>query len=194
MNDSHFQTLVEKLRTGDIAAREDLVREYAGQIRTIVRRSLPDRLRQEFDSLDFAQDVWVSFLALPADRMVFPNPSALAGFLTRMARNKLIDTIRRRMGTQAHNIAREQPLQTVSNEAEREIPLVATDPSPSQELIARERVRSLEESLPEQYRSLVRLLESGLSHQEIADRLDVTTRTVERLVQKLKSHSDRSDT
>src|SRR5438445_4058176 len=91
---AEFGRLLGGLRSGDPGAADELYRRYGGFIRAAVRRQLHDRLRTRFDSLDFVQDVWVSLLAVPADRYTFDSPQALLVFLNRVAYRKVVDVFR----------------------------------------------------------------------------------------------------
>src|SRR3954469_20772538 len=104
-----------RLRAGDPGALDALYREYGPFVRAAVRRQLHPRLRTRFDSLDFVQDVWASFLAIPADRYAFDNPQALLAFLTRMAHHRVIEVFRQRFETQKNDITREQPAGDAGN-------------------------------------------------------------------------------
>src|SRR5207244_8937873 len=111
-----------------------------------VRQKLHDRLRPQFDSLDFVQDVWASFVALPAETYTFADSEALGRFLARVARNKVIDVFRRRFRSQGYSIAREQTLASASDGSGA---VFDRDPSPSQVAMAGERWDALAVTLPD---------------------------------------------
>lgn len=178
-----FAELVDGLRAGDPAAVEALCRQYAPFIRAAVRRQLHPRLRTRFDSLDFVQDVWASFLALPADRYAFDTPQALFGFLTRMASNRVVEVFRQRFGTQKHDIARE-----LADDAARDA-LPARGPTPSQWAIAAEEWERLTSRFPEGHRVVLERLREGYTHEDVARLADVSLSTVNRIVSRLKGLS-----
>src|SRR5215468_8396254 len=107
---AEFARLLEGLRAGDPVSAEELCRRYAPFIQAAVRRRLHPRLRTRFDSLDFVQDVWASFLGVPSSRHVFDSPEALLAFFNRVAYNKVVEVFRQRFGTQRDDITREQPV------------------------------------------------------------------------------------
>ena len=181
---TEFTRLMDRLQAGDPAAVAELYERYGGVVREAVRRRLPDRLRKEYDSLDFAQDVWASFCRLPRGRYQFPSPTAFGQFLTRVAYNKVIDICRQRFQSQARDINREQ--QVVRPERGGYLPAVSLavsrEPSPSQLMMADERWEAIAAALPPHYVAVVERIREGYTHQEIAGMVGITDRTVRRIV------------
>lgn len=181
---TEFTRLMDRLQAGDPAAVAELYERYGGVVREAVRRRLPDRLRKEYDSLDFAQDVWASFCRLPPGRYQFATPAALGGFLARVAHNKVIDICRQRYESQARDINREQ--QVVRPTCGGYLPAVglatSREPSPSQWVIADERWAAIAAALPPHYIAVVERIREGYTHQEIAVMVGITDRTVRRIV------------
>src|SRR5271170_5545939 len=102
-----FACLMQRVSAGSQDAARELVERYGAHILRIVRRNLNRRLRAKFDSADFVQAVWASFIALPLDRYNFEQSEALVGFLFHLARNKVVEAVRQRLQTQKYNINRE---------------------------------------------------------------------------------------
>lgn len=181
---AEFQTLLTGFRAGDQLAAEELCRRYGPVIRAAVRRHLHERLRTQFDSLDFVQDVWVSFLTTP-DRYMFETPHALCAFLTRVAHDKVIDAARRlheaRMGTGLGETAADR-----DRIAGDELPA----PAPDQWAIAGEWWEQVLRGVPAGYRKIVERLRDGYTYDEIARMLGVSTRTIGRIVRTLKRYAD----
>jgi RNA polymerase sigma factor (sigma-70 family) len=94
-----FTRLVERLRGGDPAAAEELVRHYQAVVRTWVRRRLSDPGRTpSFDWEDVWQSVLCSFFTrLAAGRYDLTDARQLEGLLFSMANNKVIDRLRREL-------------------------------------------------------------------------------------------------
>lgn len=182
--DSDFRRLVERSRAGDSEAMRRLYDRYGGLVRAAVRRRLPDRLRKEYDSVDFAQDVWVSFCNLPADAVGFDSPEALGNFLAAVARNKVVEVCRRRYGTAAYDVTREQGLFRTADGAD--VPLPGREATPSQCAIAGERLAALAAELPPAHRPVLDLLRAGHTQEEIARRIGVTDRHVRRIVDRVR--------
>lgn len=178
-----FTELVGGLRAGDPAAVEALCREYAPFVRAAVRRQLHPDLRTRFDSLDFVQDVWASFLAIPGERYTFDTPQALVAFLMRMASNRVVDVFRQRFQTQKDNIARERG----ADDAQDRLPSDA--PSASQFAIASEEWERLTKRFPAGHRVILERLREGYTYEDIARIAKVSLSTVNRIVSRLKELS-----
>ena len=58
-----FALLMQSVREGSQEAARTLFERYGPHIRRVVRRKLHQKLRPQFDSVDFVQDVWASFFA-----------------------------------------------------------------------------------------------------------------------------------
>ena len=113
----------------------------------------------------------------------FADPAALGHFLSRIARNKVIEVFRQRFGTRRSDIRREQPLVPVAGNG----PSVADQgPSPSQVAMAGERWDEMARTVPKNHRAILDWLREGHTHEEVAAKLGVSVRTVERVVQRLR--------
>ncbi|MBX9579315.1 MAG: sigma-70 family RNA polymerase sigma factor [Gemmataceae bacterium] len=176
-----FGRLVREWRAGSPAALSELVARYSGHIRAAVRRRLGDRLRQQYDSLDFVQDVWASVVALPPERCQFATPDALVGFLARVAANKVVDVARSRLGTQRRDLSREEALPAGPDAAAAD-----RGPSPSQWAAGNEGWERLAARFPAGHRAVLERLRDGYTQAEIADLTGVGVRTVERIVRRIK--------
>jgi RNA polymerase sigma factor (sigma-70 family) len=183
--DEEFNALMERVRGGCPEAIACVLQRYGGHIRQIIRRQLHHRLRQQFDSLDFQQDVWASFFAGDFARYQFDSAEALVRFLSEMAYNKVVEVFRQRMQTVRHDITREMPLlQRHLDEAATEV--ADREPGPSQIAIANEQWQRLLNSQPPAYRAMLELLRQGYTQGEIAEKVGVNIRTVQRFVQALR--------
>src|SRR5437868_2232302 len=104
-----FQRLMERLRSGAADAPGELLDRYGAHVLRVIRHRLDQRLRQEFDSADFLQDVWKSFFQAPPPGRTFDRPEALIAYLAQVARHKVVDACRRR-ATHMRDAGRERPL------------------------------------------------------------------------------------
>jgi len=175
------EQLLAALRAGDPDASGEFYRRFGPFVRAAVRRQLNEGLRSRFDSLDFVQDVWASFLALPPEKHAFPSAQALLGFLTKVAHNKVIEVFRQRFGTQKHDIGREEPLH-MNTEHEP----CTSDATPSQWAIAGEQWEQLLSRVPPGYRAIVERLREGHNNEDIARMTNVSLSTVNRVIRRLK--------
>ena len=179
-----FTALMDRVRAGEAGAYEELLARYGHEVRAAVRQRLHDRLRTQYDSLDFVQDVWASFIALEPGRYRFADQDALVGFLCRVARNKVVEVFRRRFTTRKSNITREESYPAEGEDSRGGVP--GREATPSQLAVAGERWADLMRRLPEGHRVVLERLREGHTHEEVAAMLDVNVRTVERIVRRLK--------
>jgi RNA polymerase sigma factor (sigma-70 family) len=182
MRDADFRGLLAQWQAGDLDAAGELCRRYGPYLHKVVRRRLDTRLRQLFDSLDFAQDVWVSFLELEPTQYTFDSPQALLGFLTQVAHNKLAEAYRHQVGTRKRDLGRAVPIagQGGADEA------AARNHEPGDLAIAAEQWERLLRSTPAAYRPVVERLREGYTYDEIARLHCLSSRTVKRIVRRLR--------
>jgi RNA polymerase sigma factor (sigma-70 family) len=185
---AEFDLLMQRVRAGCPEAAREVFERYNEHVRRVVRRFLHQRLRKQYDSTDFLQSVWASFFHTPADRYTFQSPEALVGFLGRVASNKIIETIRKRIRSARYGTEKEDSLETPLNGDLKLGEVVpGSDPTPSQCAIAQENWEQLCSGLPAHHQRILELLRSGHTHAEIAAALAVTPKTVQRLVRFLRS-------
>jgi RNA polymerase sigma-70 factor (ECF subfamily) len=181
-DEADFGVVMGRALEGDPEAADTLYTRYSAYVRSAVRRQLHPRLRSQYDSLDFVQDVWKSFLATPAGRLRFESPQALVQFLSRVARNKVTDVFRQRFALEGRDISREQSL--------HDIPAVlGRDPSPSQFAAAGEEWEQLVRRFPAAYRVILERIRARYTSDEIARQAGVSLSTVNRIVRRLKDLS-----
>ena len=135
-----FPQLMERYRSGDKSAAEELFKRYGHHILHVVRARLIKKLRSKYDSIDFTQAVWASFFMTTPAQLDFETPEKLINYLTTLARNKVIMEIRTRLRAK-RDIYRENSLDgsaVVTNED-----LIDPNPSPSQVLMADEKKQGI---------------------------------------------------
>jgi RNA polymerase sigma factor (sigma-70 family) len=182
-SESDLPGFLARIQAGEEAAARELLTRYEAEVRLVVRRQLPRLLRSRFDSLDFLQSVWGSFFRRvrggPAE---FEDSRHLVAFLARAARNKVIDEFRR-AGSRKQDMHREEPLWV---DGGRPKELAAAIDTPSQVAQAREVLGKLRDLLPEDRREIVALKVEGLSSKDIGERLGISERTVQRVLEDLR--------
>ena len=93
--DPTFAEFLARVRAGDAAAADELVRRYEPAIRVIVRARLGAGLRRQLDSMDVCQSVLGTFFARAAlGQYDLATPGELVALLARMTRNKLASQAR----------------------------------------------------------------------------------------------------
>src|SRR3954453_16678047 len=100
-----FQELIARVRRGDDAAANELVRRYEPAIRRSVRFRLTDpRLRRTCDSMDVCQSLSARFFVRAASgQYALDTPEQLLRLLTTMARNKLLNQARQEHAARRDN-------------------------------------------------------------------------------------------
>lgn len=185
MDENHaLCELLVRLRDGERSAAEELCRRYQPVVRAAVRRRLDSRLRPQFDSLDFTQDVWASFLSLPPERLTFDSPQALVGFLGQMAHHKLATAFQRHVESRKAGNARQVPLE--ASEGGDDAGWPSRSASPSECAIAAERWERLLSRVSAGHRAILERLREGYTHDEIAQKVGVSPSTIKRIVKRLK--------
>jgi RNA polymerase sigma factor (sigma-70 family) len=180
--DSEFLQAIERVCSGSPDAMLELIEQYGSHLRRYVRRRLHQRLRSKFDSQDFVQMVWASFLTDRQKIARMKKPEELMRYLVAMARNKVAEQSRRYMKYQKHNVNRERPL----------VPTEVSDPkshrrqeTPSQIAIANERMGRLLRNQSQRNRRIVELRMNGATYVEISQTLGIHERTARHVIENL---------
>ena len=88
-----FRELIGRVRSGDRAAADELVRLYEPEIRRFIRLQLSgSRLRRTLDSADIFQSVFLNFYVRVMDgQFDLEEPIQFLRLLATMAKNRIID-------------------------------------------------------------------------------------------------------
>ncbi len=166
-DDAIFADFIQRIRSGDDVAAEELVRSYEPLIRREVRMRIDDdRLNRAFDSLDVCQSVLASFFVRAATgEYDLERPDQLVRLLVTMARNKLASRARleRRQRRDIRRVTSSPPEGIVDSR-----------PSPSQAFSHRELLEELRKSLTDEERSIADLRGQGFAWDEVAEQLGGT--------------------
>lgn len=166
LDGNDFQALIGRIRAGDDTAAAELVRRYEPLIRREVRLRLEDRrLGRLFESMDVCQSVLGSFFVRAAlGEYDLEQPQQLVGLLVKMARNKLASAARK-----ATRQRRDHRREAGGGEALDAV--AGCDPSPSQQVAARELLDRFRQRLSREELELADLRAGGMAWDEIANRL-----------------------
>lgn len=189
-SETEFQQLMQDMADGSEEAAWKITEIYTPHIMRSIRASLPKAIRQKADSQDYAQAVWASILLREKDFHRFNSPGQFIGYLTAMARNKVIDNYRRFTKTQAYSIKRETSLDAAeySDEASTDRQLVVSRELPASQVVrVKEQWSVALESCSERDRRIVDLRIAGQDLQQIADELKINEKTVRRALQRVLS-------
>ena len=167
--------LLEQLNRGDMAAAEQVFREYEPYLRMLVRRQLRQAHRVKFDSMDVVQSVWADVLeGLRASDWHFADRVHLQAFLARLARNRFLDRCRKHRTA----LSRERPL----TEASPAGVIAAHEPRPSEVAQHNELWDRMLALCPPAHHELLRLKRQGLGLAEIAARTGLHEGSVRRIL------------
>ncbi|MBC8352552.1 MAG: hypothetical protein H8E66_11220 [Planctomycetes bacterium] len=159
-----------------------MIDRYGPHIQRVIRRRLNQKMRSKFDSLDFVQMVWASIFTERDKLAEFREPTDLIKYLSTIAQRKLLQESRRRLQGQKHNIGRERALVA---ETEDESTYVRKSNTPSQIVMAKDRLEVMMSDRSERDRRVVELRMDGLTFVEIADQLEINERTARDVIEKL---------
>lgn len=191
MESDDLGDLIARARAGDEVAARDVLRRFEGEVRMVVRGRLPRALRSQFDSMDFVQAVWTSVLTGDGpDLTRFDTSRRLMGYLAGVARLKVLEEHRRRTRTRKYDLKREEPL--IVRRGDREVvrEVAASDPSPSQDAQARDRLAQILKGRSELERAVVEMRRGGLTFEEIAERLGVHESAVRRIIDGIRQRQE----
>ncbi len=179
----HFAALMERVRQGSDDAIRELIEIYGPHVVRAVRRTLNKQMRSKVDTVDFTQAVWASFFANRAAVEELDRPEALIAFLVKVARNKVVDEFRRLFTTKKHNLNRERSLHgSAALEAGR---VAARTPTPSQIVATHELQEQLLAGQPPHYQQILNYRQQGMTQEEIAEKMHLSVRTIQRVMQRL---------
>ncbi len=186
LHDQQFQAQLSRVRNGSEAAAAALISEFGPHVYRVIRRRLDMRLRVKLDSEDICQLVWASFFRYPERMERFSQTRQLVHFLSAVARNKVIEGVRKYWQTQKHDVSREISLmdsRAPISIAERRIK------SPSQLAIAKECYDRMSDGLSRRNQRILGLRIAGATYVQIAAELGLHERTVRKVVAELKRQS-----
>lgn len=172
MNNPSDTTLVESLRSGDYLAFKAIFMKYHHDM---VQRSYQITKQVEL-SKDVAQEV---FFELWKNHKKLPDSIVLEAYLRRSTINRTLNLIKSR---KHHMGSGSEPLNHLQSKSKD--PAELTEATELQEYI-----RAAIDSLPERCRMIFMLCkEDGMSHKEVAQKLGISTKTIENQITKaLKS-------
>lgn len=189
-------TLEELLR--DIAGGSDeavwtLIDRYSKNIARLVRRQLPAEIQTKLDPGDIVQSIWKSLLRRGRD-LSFDTSEQFLAYLAGMARLKVFET-HRRYRYQATDVRREVNIRFVRDtEGDDNVrydgghePSDSRCENPAAMAAARERWQNAITRLGDRGHQVVELKLKGLSPNEIAEQLSISTSTVQRTLSALLS-------
>jgi RNA polymerase sigma factor (sigma-70 family) len=181
------------IAAGSDEAIWQLAETYTPHIIRAIRASLPSMVRLKLDSQDLAQILWASILLGNSNLSRLKTPEQLIAFLSRAARNKVIDAIRH-FKTEKNDVSRDRPLEelaanqfnatrlTRGNSSSR---LCDQNPTPSGFAIVREQWDRVMSNATSRDRRILELRLMRYTFNDISREVQVDKRTARRVIQQL---------
>ncbi len=181
------QHLIVLAKDGDESALEQLCRVYSERVRWIVRLRMGRELRSKLESMDLAQDVFISALR-DLGNFTYKNEGDFLRWLSKIAENRLRDNLDK-LHADKRDIRKEVRLKSYEPTTGDSFvgtvePIDLTTPSvimSKREDLAR-LAKALDALKPEYRKVIVLTKIDGLSYKEIADRLGKSGDAVRMLV------------
>lgn len=183
--------LVAQLRSGDPAVRDEAARQiwnkYFPQLLEIARRQISDRLRTREDEEDVLQTMYKSFCQRQErGDFTLEGRDDLWKLLVTMTLNKARKAAERH-GRQARDYRREQAPPSDDDGAQQAFEhMDQAQPTPDEALLLNEALERRLRGLDAQRRTVALLKLEGYSNGEIASKCDVTERTIERWLERIR--------
>lgn len=175
-----FADLLCEAEEGSEEATWSLVERFSPYLYRVVRRRMEPALRRRFDSKDFVQMTWASFLLRDRRLTDFKSEKALQAFIAAIAVNKVASGARATFGRQLRDANRE-----VAMDHPDAFALACDEPTPSHVVAFRDTWDRYLAEQPKHHQRIVELRLAGMTHQAIADELTLNERTVRRVLKDL---------
>jgi len=181
------QHLIVLAKDGDESALEQLCRVYSERVRWIVRLRMGGELRSKLESMDLAQDVFISALR-DLGNFTYKNEGDFLRWLSKIAENRLRDNLDK-LHADKRDIRKEVRLDSHRPTTENSFvgtvePIDLTTPSvimSRREDLAR--LAKAIDALTSEYKEVIVLTKiEGLSYKEIAESLGKSSDAVRMLV------------
>ncbi len=183
-NDS-FQDLVQRLKAGDQQAAGEIFSRYANRLIALARSRLESRLRQKVDPEDVVQSVFRSFFCRHANgQFLLADSGSLWSLLVVMTLHKCGRQVEHFFAAR-RDVNREQAIASARSSIRTTVH--SNEPTPSEAAILSDTVVWLMEPLKPQEREMFSLRLQGYTIAEISAQVGRSERTVERLMNHLRS-------
>ncbi len=177
-----FADLLKAAESGSQEAIWELVSRVSPYLYRVARRRMQPGLRVRYESADFIQMAWKSFLLREQPLTDFESEEQLQRFVAGIVANKVLMGARNTFGSQCRDASRE----TTFTAAEARLTSSA-EPSPSHVVAFRDAWEVYLGSQPEHHQRIVHMKVEGATCQAIADELRLNEKTVRRVLKKLCS-------
>ena len=181
------QRLISLAKDGDELALDHLCEAYGQRVLRIVRLRMGRELRSKMESMDLVQDAFISALR-GLKNFTYKNEGDFLRWLSSIAENRIRDNLEK-FHTNKRNIHKEIPLNS-NRQTEQDSFVRTTGPvtwtTPSVIMSRREDFNKLEKAMdklnPEYKKVIILAKIEGLSHKEMAERLNKNSHSTRALL------------
>jgi RNA polymerase sigma-70 factor (ECF subfamily) len=175
-----------RFRQGDAQAAEVLFTHYARQLTRLAEQHLSRKLAARLDGEDVVQSVFRTFFRrCAAGEFRIDTSSQLWRLLVRI-------TVLKAHARARHHTAGPRDVRAETGGADVWLSVLATEPGPEEAVTLTEQIEELLAGLPDMYAQVLELRLQGHAVADIAPRLGVSRRTVQRALNLLQERLMRS--
>jgi RNA polymerase sigma-70 factor (ECF subfamily) len=190
-DDSSFDQLMIRLRTGDDEAARRVFQRYAQRLIGLARLHLDALTRRKVDPEDVLQSVFRSFFLQHADgKLQLANWNSLWSILVVITLRKCIRKMKY-YHAEIRNVRREIHDAPNPEDSNPNWDPLDSDPTPEQGMILAETVEELMRGLSDRERQMLTLSLQGYTPREISAQVGRTERTVHRLLAQIRKRLER---
>lgn len=187
-SETYSESLIPRVRAGDQAAAEKVFDRYAQQLARLAEQHLSRRIAQRVEGEDVVQSVFRTFFQR-AERGEFQIRSS-----DQLWKLLVTITVRKaRMQARRHS-AEKRNVELESDDPAALIAAIDREPGPDEAKILDDEIDRVLSGMPssqqELYRRVLELKLAGHSNREIAAQLELVSRNVDRMLNRLESRFD----
>jgi RNA polymerase sigma-70 factor, ECF subfamily len=185
-HDMHFDTLMDRLRTGDQAAASEIFERFARRLVGLARAQLGSHLKRKIDAEDVMQSVFKSFFHLhDQGRLEFADWDSLWSLLTLITLRKCGHKAEH-FHAACRNVNREISPANSDEDACDRWQAIAREPTPDEAAVLSETVEQLFAGLEASDRLIVELRLQGCDTTDICRQSGRSERSVYRVLERVK--------
>ena len=188
VNDVDIEHLLQRVRNGDSLAAADLHRHYVDRMIRLARSRLAPNLGRRIDPEDVVQSACRSFFRRVVDgRYVASEDEQLWHLLAAITVGKAQKAVRRHHQAK-RSVQRESSMGATDSLSRLTPEALAAGPSPHESVILIEETERMMAHLTTQQRQIIQLLLQGHPIADIAKEVVCSQRTVQRALERARSH------
>ena len=188
LEDQAWQRLMAGLRDGDPDACREFWNRFGDRLQGVAQHQLSARLRRRVGSDDVVQSACRTFFRrISAGQFDLPDADALWRLMCAITLTKARRAVRDH-GRQKRGMAAERYLDAAETDSDRRpFDLAGDEPTPLEAAMFSDQLDHLLAGLNPQEGQVLDLRLQNLTHEEIAERLGCSERTVRRVTQQLRA-------